>query len=189
MENSNNVSEMRRLLNESEEAFKLDKTPKNQECYDKNGNFLGWFSRSMATVVCVYAKDKDGDWCILGSERGEDTPDYQGYWNCVCGYLEFNLTLAQNACKELKEETGVDLKEEELSFYGYNDSPSENHQNVTMRFFTFIHDKKAEDFKFSHAGNEGKEVGEIKFIKMKDVDKYKWAFGHEKLIKEIFEKK
>lgn len=45
---------------------------KNQECYDKNGKFLGWFSRSMAVAVFVFAKDKDGDWCVLGSERGSE---------------------------------------------------------------------------------------------------------------------
>ena len=160
----------------------------NQECYDKNGKFLGWFSRSMATAVFVFAKDKDGDWCVLGSERGEEAADFQGYWNCPCGYLEFDVTAAENACKELKEETGVSLKESDLEFVGYNDSPKENRQNVTFRFCAFIKDKKAEDFKFSHAGNEGKEVGMIKFIKVQDIKGYRWAFGHEKLITDIFKK-
>lgn len=159
---------------------------KNQECYDKNGKLLGWFSRSMATAAFIFAKDKDGDWCILGSERGPEAADYQGYWNCVCGYLDFNETLSQCCIREIKEETGVSIKETDLEFVGYNDSPSENRQNVTFRFCAFIKDKKAEDFKFSHKGNEGKEVGAIKFIKVHEIKHYKWAFGHDGLIEKIF---
>ena len=159
---------------------------KNQECYDKNGKFLGWFSRSMAVAVFVFAKDKDGDWCVLGSERGEEAADFQGYWNCVCGYLDYNETTKGAACRELKEETGVSLKENDLEFVGYNDSPKENRQNVTFRFCSFNKDKRVEDFKFSHAGNEGKEVGAIKFIKVQNIKHYRWAFGHEKLIEQIF---
>lgn len=162
---------------------------KNQECYDKNGKFLGWFSRSMATATFIFAKDKDGDWCILGSERGEEAADYQGYWNVVCGYLDFNESLAACAIRETHEELGVSLKETDLEFVRYNDNPKENRQNVTFYFCCFIKDKKAEDFKFSHKGNEGKEVGLIKFIKIQDIKGYRWAFGHEKLIEVIFKEK
>lgn len=161
---------------------------KNQECYDKNGKYLGWFSRSMATAAFVFAKDKDEDWCVLGSVRGPEAADYQGYWNCPCGYLEFGIDLATNSCKELKEETGVDINPKDMVFFGYNDDPKEPHQNVTMRFLCIVEDKKTEDFKFSHAGNEGKEVGEIKFIKLQDIKKYKWAFNHDSIIREILEK-
>lgn len=159
---------------------------KNQECYDKSGKFLGWFSRSMAVAVFVFAKDKDGDWCVLGSERGPEAADYQGYWNSVCGYLDYDETTKGAAIRELKEETGVSLKESDLEFVGYNDSPKENRQNVTFRFCAFVKNKKTEDFKFSHDGNEGKEVGAIKFIKIQDIKHYRWAFGHEKLIEQIF---
>lgn len=160
---------------------------KNQECYDKDGKFLGWFSRSMAVAVFIFAKDKDGQWCILGSERGEEAADYQGYWNVVSGYVDFNEKIkGGTAIREAREELGVQLKESDLEFVGYNDDPSENKQNVTFRFAAFMTDKKTDEFKFSHAGNEGKEVGLIKFIKIQDIKHYKWAFGHDKLIEQIF---
>jgi radical SAM protein (TIGR01212 family) len=76
----------------------------NQTCYDKYGRFLGWFSRSIAAAIFIYCKDQDGDWCVLGSERGEEAADYRGFWNCTCGYLDFNETTKEAALRELYEE-------------------------------------------------------------------------------------
>lgn len=161
----------------------------NQPCYDKYGRFIGWFSRSMATAIFVFCKDKDGDWCVLASERGEEAADFRGFWNCTCGYLDYNETTKQCALRELYEETGVYLDEDQIEFVMYEDSPEANKQNVTFRFSAFIEDAVTDDFTFSKKHNEGKEVGEIKWIKMADVENYMWAFGHEKRIKEIFNSK
>ena len=84
---------------------------------------------------------------------------------------------------------GVYLDEDQINLVGYEDSPEANRQNVTFRFAAFIEDAITDDFEFSKKHNEGKEVGEIKWIKMTDIDNYMWAFGHEKRIKEIFEAK
>lgn len=162
-------------------------TLENQPCYDKYGRFLGWFSRSIAAAIFVYCKDQDGDWCILGSERGEEAADYRGFWNCCCGYLSRNETVKEAALRELYEETGVFITDESMvKLVGYEDSPQANRQNVTFRFACFIDDAVTTDFTFSKKHNEGKEVGEIKWIKIFDVDKYMWAFGHDKRIIEIF---
>jgi len=160
----------------------------NQPCYDAFGRFLGWFSRSMAVAIFVYCKDQDGDWCILASERGEEAADYRGFWNCCCGYLDFNETTKDAALRELYEETGVFISDESsVKFVGYEDSPEANRQNVTFRFAVFIEDGVTSDFSFSKKNNEGKEVGEIKWIKLSDVDNYLWAFNHDKRIMEVFE--
>ncbi len=159
----------------------------NQPCYDKFGRFLGWFSRSMAVAIFVYCKDQDGDWCVLASERGEEAADYRGFWNCCCGYLDFNETTKEAALRELYEETGVFITDESLvTFIGYEDNIQANRQNVTFRFAAFIDDAVTTDFTFSRKYNEGKEVGEIKWIKMFDINNYMWAFGHDKRIIEIF---
>lgn len=150
---------------------------------------IGWFSRSMATAIFVFCKDKDGDWCVLASERGEDAADFRGFWNCTCGYLDFDETLKDCAMRELYEETGILIDEDIVQVVGTEDSPEANRQNVTVRFAAFIEDAVTDDFTFSKAHNEGKEVGEIKWIKLADVDNYMWAFNHDKRIKEIFETK
>ena len=68
---------------------------KNQPCYDKNGNFLGWFSRSNAVVCVTFAKDLDGIVYVLASERGEGNPDseFVGAWNVVGGDCDLIETL------------------------------------------------------------------------------------------------
>lgn len=161
----------------------------NQPCYDKYGRFLGWFSRSMATALFVFCKDQDGDWCVLASERGEEAADFVGMWNCCCGYLSRNETTQECAVRECFEETGVQVPISTLIFEGYEDNPiTANRQNVTFRFSSWINDKVTTDFTFSKKNNEGKEVGEIKWVKINDIHNYEWAFNHKIRILEIYYK-
>ena len=149
--------------------------------------FIGWFSRSMATAIFVFCKDADGDWCVLASERGEEAADFRGMWNCPCGYLDFDETTKECAVRECFEETGVKLDPSQLTFINYEDDPvTANRQNVTFRFGVRITDKVTTDFEFSKKNNEGKEVGEIKWVKMNDIDNYEWAFNHKTRINEIY---
>ena len=158
----------------------------NQRCYDKYGRFLGWYSRSVSCVMFVFCKDSYGEWCVLGSERGPGVPDYSTYWNVPCGYLDYNETTKECAVRECFEETGVYLENKYISFIGFNDSPGDNKQNVSFRYVALIDDKKTDDFKFSKVLNEKDEVGEIKWIRINDIYNHNWAFGHDKLILEIF---
>lgn len=160
---------------------------RNQPCYDKEGRFLGWFSRSVATVIFVYCKDEDGQWCVLGSERGQGAADYHGFWNCVCGYLDFNETARECALRELYEETGLFIQDEDsVKFVSYEDSPDANRQNVSFRFSVFLDNSVTTDFQFSKKNNERGEVGEIKWIRLSNVNDYMWAFGHGERLLEIF---
>jgi len=152
-------------------------------------SFIGWFSRSIATVIFVFCRDKDGEWCVLAAERGQDAADFRGFWNCPCGYLDFDERVKECALRELYEETGVFIDEDVTEFIGYDDNVESNRQNVTFRFAAIIDDAVTNDFIFSKEHNEGNEVGEIKWIRVSDVDKYMWAFKHDKLVKEVFEKK
>jgi 8-oxo-dGTP pyrophosphatase MutT (NUDIX family) len=149
--------------------------------------FIGWFSRSMATALFAFCKDEEGDWCVLASERGEEAADFRGMWNCTCGYLDYDETTKECAVRECFEETGVKLPIESLIFIGYEDDPIKaNRQNVTFRFAAKIEDRITSDFKFSKEHNEGKEVGKIAWVKVKDIDNYEWAFNHKNRIVEIF---
>ena len=152
-----------------------------------NKCFIGWFSRSMATALFAFCKDEEGDWCVLASERGEEAADFRGMWNCTCGYLDYDETTKECAVRECFEETGVKLPIESLIFIGYEDDPIKaNRQNVTFRFAAKIEDHVTSDFKFSKEHNEGKEVGKIAWVKVKDIDNYEWAFNHKNRIVEIF---
>ena len=159
----------------------------NQPCFDKNGKFLGWFSRSMATSIFVFARNKDGILHVLASERGQGAADFQGYWNCPCGYLDFNETTKRCAVRELEEETGIGVSEEIVRFISYEDDQiTANHQNVTFRFGVNITDHTTEQLSgFSHKHNEKNEVGKIAWVPVNEIDKYDWAFGHKTRIVEI----
>ncbi len=159
----------------------------NQPCFDKFGKFIGWFSRSMATAIFVFCRDKNGVLHVLASERGKGAADFQGYWNCPCGYLDFGETTKQCAIRELEEETGIGVSEDIVRFINYEDDPvTANHQNVTFRFGANITDNTIEDLSsFSKKHNEKNEVGKISWVPVKDIDKYQWAFNHKTRIIEI----
>ena len=155
-----------------------------------NDSFIGWYSRSMAAAMFVFCKDEHGDLYVLASVRGEEAADFQGYWNCVCGYLDYNESLKDAALRELKEEVGVEVDPSIVNFFYLNDDPLDsNRQNITARFCAFVENKTIKDFTFSKEGNEGKEVGAIEWVKIADVSKRKWAFGHDKIIAEILKAK
>ena len=97
----------------------MEKKLVNQPCYDKEGNLIGWFSRSMASAIFIYCKDKDDNWCVLASERGEEAADFRGFWNCTCGYLDFNETTKDCAMRELYEETGLLIDEGLVRLVGH----------------------------------------------------------------------
>lgn len=149
--------------------------------------FIGWYSRSVASSLYVFCKNRKGQWCILASERGEEAADFKGHWNCPCGYLDFDEDTKACARRECFEEVGVDINTDLMKLAGFEDDPiTANRQNITFRYYAVIHNKKCEDFVFSKENNEGKEVGRIAWIPIEEVDDYKWAFGHNKRITEIF---
>lgn len=92
-----------------------------------------WVHRSIAVAGFIFCKIND-EWCVLANQRGEGAPDFQGYWNCPCGYLDFDETLAEACSREIYEETGVKIEPSALYMCSVNDDPKDsNRQNVTMR--------------------------------------------------------
>ena len=140
-----------------------------------------WISRSIAIVAFIITRDSDGDLCVLANKRGIGTPDFQGYWNCPCGYLDYDETLAEAASREVREETGYIIPPHELSISYINSDPKENRQNVTVRFEAFVKNPILSE----RSGGEVNEVEEVKWIKLSDINKYQWAFSHDKIISTI----
>ena len=74
----------------------------------KNGKEY-WIARNVA-VSCFVFTSIDGVWHVLANKRGDGTPDYQGYWNAPCGYLDFDETTSEAAMREVYEETGLHIQ-------------------------------------------------------------------------------
>lgn len=147
-----------------------------------------WISRSVAvTGIVVYVKD--GEFYILANKRGKGTPDFQGYWNCPCGYLDFDETTKEACSREVYEETGIKVKPEDWKLVGLEDSPSQNRQNVTLRYIYFITDSQPKDISVGtnteDRGGENNEVEAIAWINFKNIDNYEWAFNHKEIINDL----
>ena len=166
------------------QGWGIEPSFRNRQGYEKDGRPGPWFSRSVAVATAVLINDK-GEWYVLGNERGPGTPDYQGYWNLPCGYLDYNETTEEAAKREVYEETGITCQN--IKNIGHSSSPNENRQNVCFFFVSFL-PGSIDDYKFSKENMEEGEVGGIKWIPLKDADDVKWAFDHDVLIQKIISK-
>lgn len=162
-----------------------------------------WISRSTAVAMFVFYKFQN-QWYILAIKRGEGCPDYQGYWCCPCGYVDYNETIMTAVARELKEETG--LRSADVLWKGpyINDDPSENKQNVTFRYLgelqvvaptTVIPNSDGisvsliQHFpKLTSEYSEPNEIADLKWIPLGSINNYQWAFNHHNLILEMFKK-
>jgi 8-oxo-dGTP pyrophosphatase MutT (NUDIX family) len=62
--------------------------------------------RETHVVSCVV---QDGEKMLL-LKRSDKVGTFQGYWAAVSGFVEDDETPPETACKELREETGLDLR-------------------------------------------------------------------------------
>lgn len=163
---------------------------KNFKITSKEDNKKYWISRSCAVATFVFVFDNSiHKWCVLANKRGSGTPDFQGYWNCPCGYIDYDETGEEAAVREVFEETGYKISSSDLTLYDVNTDPNDSiAQNITLRYYIFLH--SIPDFEKNHNGGELNEVEEVTLIPVDDIfnEKYKWAFNHNILINDIFKR-
>ena len=161
---------------------------KNFPIIDKNTGREYWISRSVAVLGIVIGQDIYGNKYILAEQRGIGTPDpeYVGKWCMPCGYLDFDETCKQAIAREVVEETGVNIPSESFELIEINDIPSsDKRQNITFRFKTELKGYIS-DYELTNRFSETNEVMDIKWIDLREVNNYKWAFNHEKIIKKYY---
>lgn len=172
--------------------FYIFKNHKNKEWHKRPlQNFpfmykgkIFWYSRSVATTGLVLCKNDKDEWCVLANQRGDGAPDYQGYWNIPCGYLEHGVSGEENIVKEIFEETGVFIPSNKMQFYSVITSPKENKQNVSIRYYTILNGN-CNMYPLTDDNSEMNEVSDIQWIPLSEIDNYQWAFNHLPLIKEM----
>lgn len=146
-----------------------------------------WISRAIAVLGVVIGIDKNGVKHILAEQRGTGTPDpeYIGCWCLPCGYLDYNENVHQAVAREVLEETGVNIHPDNFVLFYINDNPfSDKRQNVTFRFKTEL-EGYIDDWELTDKFSESNEVSNIKWIDLREVNSYKWAFNHDKIISEL----
>lgn len=164
----------------------MKNTPYNVVDPETGKEKVVWESRSVAAAMFVFARDTHaGKWYVLANKRGTGCPDYQGYWCCPCGYVDYGETTKEAAIRECAEETGVSVYKFNAHFYSFSDDPSDNRENITFIYYAEMPVSMA-DVRFNTINSEENEVAEVKWIPVDDVFKYDWAFNHNNIIQEIY---
>lgn len=146
-----------------------------------------WISRSVAVAVSIYTF-VDGKLCILANKRGTGLPGQNfsnpGKWNVVSGFIDYDETLKEACIREVHEETGVDISNVELKLMLIDDSPKRSGQVILFRYIGFYYNPKNK-ITLTNKYSEPKEVDDVKFIPINELDNYDWTSeNHKEKIKE-----
>lgn len=145
-----------------------------------------WSGRYCAVAAFVFCKFPDSGWHVLANKRGPGTPNYQGYWNCPCGYLEGDETGPQGCMRETYEETGVNIPEDMFKLVGVATDPKVD-KNVTLQYMVVINYGEMSISVSNNHSPEEDEVETVSWIALDKVDTSEWAFNHNNIIKELSE--
>lgn len=182
---------------------------KLNECTKTEDGRTVFLSRSVAVCCPVLAITDENVVYVMVSMRGSGTPNYQGYWNLVCGYLDFNETTREAVKRELWEETGFnvdDIPKDRIEYgidknpWVIGDDPKGETQNVTLRYgFVFGVDTVDDLPELTNEYSEPNEVSLSAWIKLSEVmeniidndgdeiiEEFNiWAFNHYDVIRDF----
>jgi 8-oxo-dGTP diphosphatase len=155
-----------------------------------------WISRSVGIVAIIVAIKNNEEYFLIG-KRGKGLPDMVGYYNLICGYLDYNETGFQAMKREVYEEAGLDLDDialnYKISYISYDDpyhidtNPKSHKQNISIYYDFIFNIGDEQDFpKFNLENVDENEVEEVLWMNKKDLSKYNFAFSHDKIISECF---
>ena len=184
-----------------------------------------WISRHMAVTGIIRviqfppkgsekaSKNPELKIYYLLSKRGEGCPDHVGKWQCNCGYLDFDESLADAVLREIKEEIGLDISEAlksgnvtssdepkilDFGLLTIRDLPEhDSRQNVTFRYLIDVNynwikeliDNGIINGRTEERGGEDGEIDEIKLVPWQDIEKEPYAgnfaFNHEEMLQEL----
>ena len=180
---------------EAKERNKLYKAFEPENAEIKDGHYIVpmdkvrdlYDGRYCAIAGFVFAT-VNGEYCVLANKRGKGTPDFQGYWNCACGYLERGENSQQGIARETLEECGIDIDPELFKIAFVQTEPKFcEHGNVTIHHVAFLGEQEQINFEdLEFVGGEADEVADVKWIPVNQIDQYQWAFGHDKTIMKYF---
>lgn len=155
----------------------------NFQVTGKDGNTY-WISRSCAVCAAVVCADR-GQFYILVNRRGEGTPDWRGYWNIPCGYVDFGETCEQACSREILEECGLHIDPSMFKLWRVVSDPEDSpKQNITIRYIAKV-PAEYMNARLTDAMSEEKEVDGIKWIPYESADEYEWAFNHRNVLDDL----
>ena len=122
--------------------------------------------------IALFQKNAEGEFSILLGKRINDPG--KGKWSIPGGRFEqTDISLFETAIRELREETGINLTNNE------KDAVVCSFHYPFFEWKTFMYEV---DSYFLAPNILGYEFSEIRFIPLKEIQKYKLAFGVRKEI-------
>jgi 8-oxo-dGTP pyrophosphatase MutT (NUDIX family) len=146
-----------------------------------------YLSRSVAVVgtICLF-KDKV-PYFLIG-KRGKGSADFQGLYNLVCGYLDFDEDSSEAFVRETYEETGVNILDVKKSckkiihnftkeVWDVKTEPNENRQNISIHHGLV---GVVKELPITNISNEVEqdEVEEVLWVSYDEINNYEFAFNH-----------
>ncbi|MCK9447089.1 NUDIX hydrolase [bacterium] len=153
-----------------------------------------WKSRSCAVVGVIFAYYKYNDIFILAEKRSKEM-ESGGLWAVPGGYMDWNESGWDAIRREVYEETNFLIDDYDKYLYDNNEQepifvktePDENRQNIAL-LYTMLFKIPNDKFPWNIIEKStSEEVDMIRWINLKDISKYKWAFNHDKRIKMAYE--
>jgi len=169
-------------------AWLPDQVMVNENYYKCVGRPKTVFSGRFCAVSGYIFAIVNGKYSVLANLRGPGTPDYQGCWNAPCGFLECFENSKEGIQREIYEECGFYIDTKDLKVIDVETEPEEcNNGNVTIRHRAFL--GRIIPVHTNSEGGEENEVDGITWVPIDDIDNYKWAFNHRKMILKFAPKK
>lgn len=153
----------------------------NQMIKDQNGK-VHWISRSVVVVCSIFWQDY-----FLIVRRGKRVLE-TGKWCLPCGYLDYDETIEECAIRETWEETGIDLRnyKHQIKLDYINSDPTTQNQQIGFHYLIEVNSDERPQIDLSVV--DSNETTDAKWIKITDIDQYKFAFNHDKKMLKHFSK-
>jgi 8-oxo-dGTP diphosphatase len=136
-----------------------------------------WYSRSLACGLVILRYDSAYNTIeVLAARRGQGCEYNKGKWNIPGGFIDFDEDSKQCAIREAFEETGVSIPVEHVNFQFLDTTPRGKRQTMVAMHSAIFPKTATKDWELSmdHVA-EKDEVAEVKWIDLKDLDKYDWS--------------
>jgi len=157
---------------------------KNQVYVTDNGQKI-YNDRSVGVSLFIFTADKSGKWYVLCNQRGNRTSDSKLMWNVPSGYLDWGEDGTKAAVRETKEECGLDIPWPWVTEAEHSTSPEEHKQHIIFRYYAIVPSYYL-DKKLISTSDEEDEVRNIKWIPLRDLKDYNFAFNQDETIGRIF---
>lgn len=126
-------------------------------------------SNIVSAAAYIFAKNTNGEWCVLCGKRSGNNPHHQGgLYDVPVGMREYNEDIADTARRETYEEAGINIPKNQFRFI--EEQPWGNGVNVGSNFLVIL------DSCLPIGKGDWEHEG-FMWLPVNQVGQYSWAYG------------